>query len=120
MTLLRISQLRKWYVINLQFEFDLLLMIFLFNFSSYCIQYSCRKRNFSSEKLLNPNIIVKPINKVLIANRGEIACRVIKTARKLGIQTVSVYSDVDKNAMHVKMVKLKNFIKRVSVCSIYI
>ena len=41
--------------------------------------------------------------KILIANRGEIACRVIKTARKMGIQTVAVYSDVDKNALHVSM-----------------
>ncbi|WP_106744834.1 acetyl-CoA carboxylase biotin carboxylase subunit [Yoonia maritima] len=41
--------------------------------------------------------------KILIANRGEIACRVIKTARKMGIQTVAIYSDADKNALHVKM-----------------
>jgi propionyl-CoA carboxylase alpha chain len=41
--------------------------------------------------------------KILIANRGEIACRVIKTARKMGIQTVAVYSDADKNALHVSM-----------------
>ncbi|SET89772.1 acetyl-CoA carboxylase biotin carboxylase subunit [Thalassotalea agarivorans] len=41
--------------------------------------------------------------KILIANRGEIACRVIKTARKMGIQTVAVYSDADANALHVKL-----------------
>ncbi|PHQ99566.1 MAG: acetyl/propionyl-CoA carboxylase subunit alpha [Marinosulfonomonas sp.] len=41
--------------------------------------------------------------KILIANRGEIACRVIKTARKMGISTVAIYSDADKNALHVKM-----------------
>ncbi|MEQ8825831.1 MAG: acetyl/propionyl/methylcrotonyl-CoA carboxylase subunit alpha [Filomicrobium sp.] len=41
--------------------------------------------------------------KILIANRGEIACRVIKTARKMGIATVAVYSDADANAMHVEM-----------------
>ena len=41
--------------------------------------------------------------KILIANRGEIACRVIKTAKKMGIQTVAVYSDADRNALHVKM-----------------
>lgn len=40
--------------------------------------------------------------KILIANRGEIGCRVIATAKKLGISTVAVYSDVDKNAQHVK------------------
>ncbi len=42
-------------------------------------------------------------NKILIANRGEIACRVIKTARKMGIGTVAIYSDADKNALHVSM-----------------
>ncbi len=41
--------------------------------------------------------------KILIANRGEIACRVIKTARKMGIQTVAIYSDADKQALHVQM-----------------
>src|ERR1700760_753222 len=41
--------------------------------------------------------------KILIANRGEIACRVIKTCRKMGIKTVAVYSDADKDAMHVQM-----------------
>ena len=43
------------------------------------------------------------IQKILIANRGEIACRVIKTAKKLGIKTVAVYSDADRNALHVEM-----------------
>ena len=42
-------------------------------------------------------------SKILIANRGEIACRVIKTARKMGIKTVAVYSDADRNALHVRM-----------------
>ena len=41
--------------------------------------------------------------RILIANRGEIACRVIKTARKMGIETVAVYSDADKDALHVAM-----------------
>ena len=41
--------------------------------------------------------------KILIANRGEIACRVIKTARKMGIKTVAIYSDADRQALHVQM-----------------
>ena len=41
--------------------------------------------------------------KILIANRGEIACRVIKTARKMGIGTVAIYSDADADALHVQM-----------------
>ena len=46
---------------------------------------------------------MKMFNKILIANRGEIACRVIKTARQLGIKTVAVYSDADRTARHVAM-----------------
>ena len=41
--------------------------------------------------------------KILIANRGEIACRVITTARKMGIKTVAVYSEADANARHVSL-----------------
>jgi 3-methylcrotonyl-CoA carboxylase alpha subunit len=41
--------------------------------------------------------------KLLIANRGEIACRVIETARRMGIRTVAIYSDVDKNSRHVRL-----------------
>ena len=41
--------------------------------------------------------------KILIANRGEIACRVILTARKMGIKTVAVYSDADREARHVAL-----------------
>jgi propionyl-CoA carboxylase alpha chain len=47
--------------------------------------------------------LAKLFDKILIANRGEIACRVIRTARKLGIRTVAVYSDADAAAVHVEM-----------------
>ncbi len=42
-------------------------------------------------------------NKILIANRGEIACRIIKTARRMGVATVAVYSDADRGALHVRL-----------------
>lgn len=42
------------------------------------------------------------ISKLLIANRGEIACRIIRTAQRMGIECVAIYSDADKNAQHVK------------------
>ena len=46
---------------------------------------------------------IKPFDKILIANRGEIACRVIRTAKSMGIKTVAVYSDADRHSEHVKM-----------------
>ena len=43
-------------------------------------------------------------DKILVANRGEIACRVMRTAQRLGIRTVAVYSEADRQAMHIAMV----------------
>ena len=45
---------------------------------------------------------MKNITKILVANRGEIAIRVMKTAKKMGIKTVAVFSTADRNALHVK------------------
>src|SRR5215469_7039068 len=49
------------------------------------------------------DILQVMFKKILIANRGEIACRIIRTARRMGISTVAVYSDADAEALHVQM-----------------
>ena len=47
--------------------------------------------------------MTEAIRKLLIANRGEIACRVIRTAKRMGIASVAIYSDADAKALHVDM-----------------
>ena len=57
----------------------------------------------SQRKLAVPHVSSPMFKKILIANRGEIACRVIRTCRKMGIKTVAVYSDADARSPHVEM-----------------
>jgi restriction endonuclease Mrr len=58
-----------------------------------------QERSSSASEPSSPRMF----RKILIANRGEIACRVIRTARRMGIKTVAVYSDADARAPHVRM-----------------
>ncbi|KAL7636441.1 UNVERIFIED_CONTAM: hypothetical protein RMT77_013216 [Armadillidium vulgare] len=71
-------------------------------FYNYC--RSSRIRRYSSIYTLDPVDYNEPtFEKILIANRGEIACRVIHTAKKMGIKTVAIHSDVDTYTPHVKL-----------------
>ncbi|TRY92736.1 hypothetical protein DNTS_024823, partial [Danionella cerebrum] len=66
-----------------------------------CLKQNCAVRICSYSTVIDQN--EKTFDKILIANRGEIACRVIKTCKKMGIKTVAVHSDADASAVHVKM-----------------
>uniref|UniRef100_A0A667YA99 Methylcrotonoyl-CoA carboxylase subunit alpha, mitochondrial n=1 Tax=Myripristis murdjan TaxID=586833 RepID=A0A667YA99_9TELE len=68
------------------------------NFSLPSAAHSCR-----SQSALHTHTHTHTIEKVLIANRGEIACRVMRTAKKMGVRSVAVYSDADRHSMHVAM-----------------
>ncbi|KAJ8677289.1 hypothetical protein QAD02_013076, partial [Eretmocerus hayati] len=58
--------------------------------------------NFLCDSFL-PISSVKIMDKILVANRGEIACRILQTSKKLGIKTVAIYSDIDRSSMHIEL-----------------
>uniref|UniRef100_A0A2K6LCY7 Propionyl-CoA carboxylase alpha chain, mitochondrial n=1 Tax=Rhinopithecus bieti TaxID=61621 RepID=A0A2K6LCY7_RHIBE len=64
-----------------------------------------RRGRWPPQQLMLSSVLrtLKTFDKILIANRGEIACRVIKTCKKMGIKTVAIHSDVDASSVHVKM-----------------
>ena len=63
---------------------------------------------------------MNPIERILVANRGEIAVRIIKTAKKMGIQTVAVFSEADRSAPHVDMADAAEYIGKAPVDQSYL
>ncbi|XP_033637498.1 propionyl-CoA carboxylase alpha chain, mitochondrial-like [Asterias rubens] len=68
---------------------------------SPCASSLCRNHSIYTTTKLNPD--EKTFDKILIANRGEIACRVMQTCKAMGIKTVAIYSEADASALHVQM-----------------
>uniref|UniRef100_A0A915HES2 Biotin carboxylation domain-containing protein n=1 Tax=Romanomermis culicivorax TaxID=13658 RepID=A0A915HES2_ROMCU len=64
--------------------------------------FTPRRRSHRSYRSDTSVLNFDSVSPLLIANRGEIACRIIKTARKLGIPTIAVYSDADRSALHIR------------------
>ena len=72
--------------------------------STTLLQRKGLSRSLSTAPLQRPMF-----QKLLVANRGEIALRVMRTAKQMGIRTVAVYSEADTNAQHVKLVGFPSF-----------
>lgn len=69
----------------------------------HCSNYVICRHHSTQSAQKAKDVLSTPINKLLIANRGEIACRIVKTAKRLGVRTVAVYSDADANSLHTSL-----------------